>query len=88
MSDICQLEITSSDYRAIKNSEAVVVREYEGRNGYRFAEVVNYGSLEEMEDLADRHVIMVLPVGVSIIACRAVLVCDLIEPEVRDDRHN
>lgn len=81
MNDVCPVEITQQDFDSIKRCEAVVIREYVGTDGSRFARAVAWGDADEMQDQADTPGIFVVPVEFSIIGQQMVLVSDLLEPE-------
>ena len=78
----CPLEVSEIEYQEIQNAEAVVIREYEKESDCtRTAKLVTSGDKEEMDLLAARSEILIVPVGFHIIAQKAVLVKDLIDPK-------
>jgi hypothetical protein len=79
---VCPVEITPEDYKALSGSAAVVIREYEGPSGKRIGKLIAHGSLEEMQDLAGRPEIVIVPTGYHVITQQCILVADLIGPEV------
>jgi len=78
MSDVCQLEMTQSEYDRVKLCESVIVREYERADGSRFAKAVAWGDADEMEEQAEMPSLHIVPAGVSIICQRAVPVSELL----------
>lgn len=77
----CPLHVSPEEYAALRNCEAVVVREHETVDGARRAVVVAWGELEEMKIQADTPSLFIVPVGFHIIGQRALLVKDLIGPK-------
>lgn len=74
----CPLEVTQREFAQIVDAEAVVVREYERADSSRFACVIAYGRAEEMEDLAKRSEIILLPVGVHVVCQQAIRSVELL----------
>ena len=76
----CPLEITDTDLGSIQKCEAVVIREYERRDGSRVAKAVAWGDAGEMKDQAATAGIFLLPVGYRIVRQKMVLVSELLPP--------
>ncbi len=84
--DSCPLDVTPKEAAIIAKSEAVVIREYERSDLSRIAKLIAWGDLEEMEDLANRSEIVILPVGITIIAQKCVPVAELLGPEKEEGK--
>ncbi len=80
MEKSCTVEITQHEWKQISNAESVVIREFEREDGSRFAQAINWGSPEEMKDLAERPEILIVPVGVHVVGQRAVATSELLRP--------
>ena len=78
MDAACPLELTPQEYDAIKQCEAVVIREYETPGGSRVGKAVAWGDADEMRHQADTPGLFVVPVGLSIICQQVLLVSDLL----------
>ena len=76
----CQINVTTEDWLRIQQCEAVIIREYE-HNGVRFAHAVAWGNLDEMEDQNSEPNLCIVPVGVSFICQKVMLVKDLLTEE-------
>ena len=76
----CPVEITQHEFEKIAGAESVVMREFEREDGSRFAQAINWGGSEEMENLAKRSEILILPVGVHVVGQRAVKTSELLKP--------
>ncbi len=77
----CTLEITQHEFEQITAADSVVIREFEREDGSRFAQAINWGSSEEMKDLAERSEILIVPVGVHVVCQRAVKTLELLKPK-------
>ena len=78
----CPLHVTPEEVEEIKNYEAVLVREYERKDGSRFAEVISMGSIDEMKSEAERPEILLRFDGSpELIGSIAVLVSALLPPQ-------
>lgn len=76
----CSVEMTQHEFEQITNADSVVIREFEREDGSRFAQAINWGSSDEMKDLAERREILIVPVGVHVISQRAVKTSELLKP--------
>jgi len=85
----CQLNITPEDWARIEQCEAVIIREYES-SGTRFAHAVAWGDLDEMEDQDSEPNVCIMPVGVSFITQRVLLVKEPIseDAEISESKLN
>jgi len=70
----CRLEISESDWCDIRHCEAVIVREYESKDGQRLARAVAWGDYDEMKEQAETPMMFVVPVGFHIIGQQAIRV--------------
>ena len=81
MSDTCQVTLPMEEYEAVKQSEAVVIREYDLADGSRVGKIVAWGDADEMQDIADTPGIYIVPAGTSI-ACQIMKrVAELLPPD-------
>jgi hypothetical protein len=75
---ICPLEVTPGEFEQFKDCEAVMIREFEKESDQsRTARVVAWGDFDEIEHLASRHSIIVVPVGWTCVGQKTVKVSDL-----------
>lgn len=88
----CQLNITPENWAHIEQCEAVIIREYKSKEGVHFAHAVAWGDLDEMEDQNAEPNVCIMPLGVSFIVQRVLLVKESIsedtgipEPELNQD---
>lgn len=78
--DKCPLEVTQAELDDIQQCEALVVREYERSDGSRYSRPVAWGDADEMKDAADTPGIFIVPVGLSIVCQKMLLVSELLGP--------
>jgi len=76
----CPLEVTSEEFAKISRCEAVVLREYERPDGSRFAKVVGWGDIDEMNLQADSVFVIMVPTIIKYIAQQVIPVSELLEP--------
>lgn len=81
MAEICPLQITQQEFNLIRQCESVIVREYERADGSRFAVALAWGDAAEMQEQASTPSLQILPVGLSIVCQRTVLVSELLGQE-------
>jgi hypothetical protein len=74
----CQVTITQTEFDELKDSEAIVVQEWE-RDGERFGRVVGHGTNEEMEELVHTPGLQIVPNGLKYIGLTKVAVSELIQ---------
>ena len=80
------LEISPGEYERIKQSEAVCLVEYERETtGERYASLRGIGELGDMQEMADRPEIVVLPTGMKCIGAFAVPSSALLPPKEETD---
>lgn len=73
----CQLNVEAEDWLQIQRCEAVIIREYETKEGVRFAHAVAWGDLDEMEDQNSEPNMCIIPVGVSFILQKVMLIKEI-----------
>lgn len=74
----CHTTITQAQFDDLKDSEAVVVQEWE-REGQRFGRLVGHGTDEEMEELLHTPGLQIVPNGLKYIGLTKVAVSELIK---------
>ena len=62
----CYIQITQAEYDGFKDSEYIVVQEWEN-NGARFGRVVGHGMDTEMEELVHTPGLQIVPNGLKYI---------------------
>ncbi len=84
--DSCPLDVTPKEAAIIAKSEAVVIREYERSDLSRFAKLIACGSFAEMDNLAYRSEIVILPVDMTVVTQKCVPVAELLGPEKEEGK--
>lgn len=79
----CQINVEAEDWAHIARCEAVVIQEYESKEGVRFAHVVAWGDLDEMEDQNLEPNMCIIPLGVTFIIQKVLLVKELISADTK-----
>lgn len=74
----CQVTITQAQFDDLKDSEYIVVQEWE-RDGARFGRLVGHGTDEEMEELVHTPGLQIVPVGLKYIGLTKVAVSELLD---------
>ena len=74
----CKLNVTQAVLDSIRESEAVVIREYERSDGSRIGEIVGHGTADEMNDVSDTPGLTLVPIGLTVVCQSVVMVEDLL----------
>ena len=80
----CKLIMSADELESIKDAEAVLLVEFETSSRDRVAELIGWGDFEAMDELSKIRSTVVMPVGLKIIAQKAVLVDELLAPKYED----
>lgn len=81
---VAPIQVTGAEWDEILNHEAVVIREWECKDGTRFAEILHWGEWEECRDIASTNKmltnkLLIVPLGLKVIGDFARKVVDLRE---------
>lgn len=81
-----ELRITKDEFTDVKNSEALVVGEWErDDDGHRWGEFLISGTIQECEEFAGESEIVIVPDGFKCLGKTVIHVKDLLPPKVSDD---
>ena len=77
----CRVEITSLEWKIIKDQEAVVIEEYETVDGSRFGRLHTWGTLNNMLEMAQKSEMIIILNNIKIIGKFCVPIKDLNGPK-------